>query len=349
MRFSLPDDIIYEILASFPQFTGMTKRIHYEDIEDLIDLAETKFEKEPILINVPSNINVVGDIHGNITDLLRIFEKIGYPPENKFLFLGDYVDRGNNSLEVICLLLALKVQYPDSIYLLRGNHETKAICSSYGFLYEIIRKYNDGLFNKFIKLFSKLPIAAVVGNKILCVHGGISENMKTLDELKEKEKPGDFIGYGIVSDILWSDPLYSAPGFIPNSRGSGCFFNEEVLKKFLDDNNLIKLIRSHELCYEGYDYPFGPSDSCITVFSNTDYCGRGNFAAVAFIDNENKVTTTIFNPLKPNAKDEMHITLPQWLLDERAKRITKKQVEDISSTNSPTSSPLTAESIYMLE
>ena len=347
MRFSLPDVILYEIFSCYPHFSKFSEKITSEDLQDLVGLAKHRFDKDPILLKLPAGIHVVGDIHGNAIDLLRIFEKVGYPPEQKFLFLGDYVDRGINSIEVLCLLLSLKVQYPDCIYMLRGNHETRSISMSYGFLYEVLRKYNDDTFRAFIALFTCLPIAAVINDKYLCVHGGISPYLHKLSDISDQPKPGDIITDRIISDILWSDPNDRALGFAQNSRGSGCLFNSYVLDEFLRKNGLEMLIRSHELCQNGHDYPF-ELKNCLTVFSNTDYCGKNNLASILYVDENMEIDISTISPLTSEERENVHFTAPKWLLEEMEKRNAKrKQIESFSPLASPTSSPIDIDLLYM--
>jgi serine/threonine-protein phosphatase PP1 catalytic subunit len=134
-------------------------------------------------------IFIVGDIHGQFYDLLRIFEYGGYPGESNYLFLGDYVDRGKNSLETICLLLAFKVKYKENFFLLRGNHEAENINRVYGFYDECKKRYNVKLWKLFCDTFNCLPVAALVDEKILCMHGGISPQLQDLEQINKINRP----------------------------------------------------------------------------------------------------------------------------------------------------------------
>ncbi|KAH1020556.1 hypothetical protein HUJ04_010189 [Dendroctonus ponderosae] len=132
-----------------------------------------------------------GDIHGQYTDLLRLFEYGGFPPEANYLFLGDYVDRGKQSLETICLLLAYKIKYPENFFLLRGNHECASINRIYGFYDECKRRFNIKLWKTFTDCFNCLPIAAIIDEKIFCCHGGLSPDLQGMEQIRHIMRPTD--------------------------------------------------------------------------------------------------------------------------------------------------------------
>ncbi|MBZ3889826.1 Serine/threonine-protein phosphatase PP1-beta catalytic subunit [Sciurus carolinensis] len=135
------------------------------------------FLSQPILLELEAPLKICGDIHGQYTDLLRLFEYGGFPREANYLFLGDYVDRGKQSLETICLLLAYKIKYPENFFLLRGNHECASINCIYGFYDKCKRRFNIKLWKTFTDCFNCLPIAAIVDEKIFCCHGGLSPDL----------------------------------------------------------------------------------------------------------------------------------------------------------------------------
>lgn len=139
------------------------------------------FLQQPILLELEAPLKICGDIHGQYTDLLRLFEYGGFPPEANYLFLGDYVDRGKQSLETICLLLAYKIKYPENFFLLRGNHECASINRIYGFYDECKRRYNIKLWKTFTDCFNCLPIAAIIDEKIFCCHGGLSPDLQVIE------------------------------------------------------------------------------------------------------------------------------------------------------------------------
>jgi serine/threonine-protein phosphatase PP1 catalytic subunit len=132
-----------------------------------------------------------GDIHGQYSDLLRLFDLAGYPPQSNFLFLGDYVDRGKHSLETICLLFSYKVKYPNNFFLLRGNHEAASVNRIYGFYDECKRRFSLKLWKTFTDVFNMLPIAAIVEEKLFCCHGGLSAELVAMEDIRKIERPCD--------------------------------------------------------------------------------------------------------------------------------------------------------------
>lgn len=154
-----------------------------EEIIGLCHSFRTILLTQPVLLELTPPLIIAGDIHGQYKDLLSIFNRLGWPPERSYLFLGDYVDRGKNSLETYCLLMALKIKYPYNFFLLRGNHECSKINRIYGFYDQCKRKFNANIFKCVTDTFQFLPVAAVVGERIFCVHGGLSPFLKDLNEL----------------------------------------------------------------------------------------------------------------------------------------------------------------------
>ena len=134
-------------------------------------------------------VKIVSDIHGQYKDLLRFLDLARHPPYSNYLFLGDYVDRGKQSIESICLLFAYKIKYPESVFLLRGNHECETITKIYGFYKDCTDRYNVALWKKFVSAFNMLPVAALIEDRILCMHGGLSKDMESLDEIKDIQRP----------------------------------------------------------------------------------------------------------------------------------------------------------------
>ena len=234
-------------------------------------------------MDIQSPITVVGDIHGQYTDLLRMFEVGLAPPITNYIFLGDYVDRGKQSIETICLLMAYKLKNEVNFFLLRGNHECAQINRAYGFYDECKRRYNIKIWKLFIDLFNVLPIAAIIDDKILLLHGGISPELETITQFRNIKRPTDIPESGLLCDILWSDPASTSKDFDENERGVSYTFNENALNAFLEKNDIDLLCRAHQVVEEGYEF-FGDRD-LVTVFSAPNYCGEfDNAAAIMMVD-----------------------------------------------------------------
>ena len=241
--------------------------------------------EQPAYLELESPITVCGDTHGQYSDLLKLFEVGGFPPETNYLFLGDYVDRGKQSLETICLLLAFKIKYDENFFLLRGNHECASINRIYGFYDECKRRYNLKIWKVFIDLFNCLPIAANIDDKILLMHGGLSPELTCLDQLKKIIRPTDVPEAGLLCDLLWSDPDSQCNGWGRNERGVSVVFNEKVLEKFLNKTGLDLVCRAHQVVEEGYEF-FG-NRQLVTVFSAPNYCGEFDNAGAMMVIDEN--------------------------------------------------------------
>lgn len=257
-----------------------------------------------ILVTLPSlvdvevpkgtHINVCGDTHGQFYDLLNIFETFGYPSEdNPYLFNGDFVDRGSFSLEVVLLLFAFKALYPQHLHLTRGNHETLNMNKVYGFEGEVKHKYNLQMFQLFSEVFHCLPLAYVLGSKVLVVHGGLfSDDDVTLDDIRKIERRREPPDEGLMSEILWSDPQ-AAPGRSPSKRGVGLSFGPDVTANFLQRNGLKMVVRSHEVKDAGYELE--ADGKLITVFSAPNYCDQmGNKGALLRFDSDMEYTIKQF-------------------------------------------------------
>jgi len=228
---------------------------------------------------------------------LRIFEHCGYPGENKYLFLGDYVDRGKQSLETMCLLLAYKAKFPDKIYLLRGNHESSVTNRIYGFYDECKRRYSVKLWRQFTELFNCLPVAAVIDEKIFCMHGGLSPDLRNLNQIKEISRPIEIPDSGLLCDLLWSDPDKEIQDFEESDRGVSVIFGEKVVQEFNRKNDLDLIIRAHQVVDEGYE--FFANRQLITIFSAPNYCGEfDNSAAILIVDEALTCSLKVLRPVE---------------------------------------------------
>ena len=268
-----------------------------EEIRFLIDKSQAIIREQKMLVELEAPLHVCGDIHGQYYDLLRIFEHCGYPGEYNYLFLGDYVDRGKQSLETICLLLCYKIKYPDKVTLLRGNHESSVTNRIYGFYDECKRRYNVKLWKSFTELFNFLPVAALIDDKILCMHGGLSPDLKSINNITEIQRPTDIPDTGLLCDLLWSDPDKEATEYDENDRGVSVIFGEKVVTDFNKKNDLDLIIRAHQVVDDGYE--FFANRQLITIFSAPNYCGEfDNSAGIMIIDDSLTCSLKVLRPVE---------------------------------------------------
>jgi len=269
-----------------------------EEIRQLCLCAKEIFLRQPNLLELEAPIKICGDIHGQYSDLLRLFEYGGYPPEANYLFLGDYVDRGNQSLETICLLLSYKIKYPENFFLLRGNHECASINRIYGFYDECKRRYNIALWKTFTDCFNCLPIAALIDRKILCMHGGLSPELESLGQINKIQRPIDVPDNGLLCDLLWSDPDNQIQGWAENDRGVSFIFGPDLVAEFLSKHGLDLICRAHQVVEDGYE--FFAKRRLVTIFSAPNYCGEfDNAGAIMSVD---ETLMCSFQVLKPKDK-----------------------------------------------
>jgi diadenosine tetraphosphatase ApaH/serine/threonine PP2A family protein phosphatase len=296
--------------------------IEVDIILELISRATKVVEEQPIVLRVEAPVKIFGDIHGQYQDLMRFFDLYSAPMEGPggdiegldYIFLGDYVDRGTHSIETMCLLMALKIKYPNQMHLLRGNHEDRWINSAFGFQTECIHRLNEDpdnpiVFNHFNDLFDRLPLAAVVNDTVLCLHGGIGSSISSISDIEKIKRPLEVIhevnniDHQLVVDILWSDPTDSDMdiGIQPNSTrdptgvGNIVKFGPDRVNEFLKNNNLSLILRAHECVMDGFERFAG--GQLITIFSATDYCGKHkNAGAIIFLTNKFEIKPYLIYP-----------------------------------------------------
>ncbi|CEF63070.1 Calcineurin-like phosphoesterase domain, apaH type and Serine/threonine-specific protein phosphatase/bis(5-nucleosyl)-tetraphosphatase domain-containing protein [Strongyloides ratti] len=214
------------------------------EVVELCLRAREAFWASPIVAKIEPPCHVFGDIHGQFEDLLAELHHIGYPPKVKLVFLGDYVDRGPFSIECAMLLFALKVRYPNEVVLVRGNHESRPVTMHYGFFIECERRYSKKVYDAFIDAFCAMPICVLIGNTILGMHGGISDEISSLRQLELMRRPYEIPIFGVASHFTWSDPDSESAGFDESPRGAGLLFNEKALTDFLNIHNLQLIIEN---------------------------------------------------------------------------------------------------------
>ena len=302
----LIENFISQLLRPFDWFNSKEMdKLHEslpftnQEIFELIQEVKPLIEKDHSLIRVRSPCKIFGNIHGSYNDLMRYFESFGNPSDDnqmgdinvmQYIFLGDFCDRGLYSLEVILLLFALKVKYPDFIYLIRGHHEDKYINEKYGLGEECRDRLLDdiknplSIFSNINKVFDYLPFGILVDNNILMVHGGIGSSINTLDDIESIKRPVS-VEYNVTNqsqlhiiDLLWSeysddiDNIEVNNERDKNKNGFIVKYGKERLNTFLEDNNINLLITAHQFVKEGFT-TFN-NDRLLTVFSATNYMDK---------------------------------------------------------------------------
>lgn len=281
----------------------------------LIHHVQSILFEESNLQPVRLPVTICGDIHGQFPDLLNLFDLAGLPdaPENRynFVFLGDLVDRGFHSVEVLTFLLIVKAKLPDRITLIRGNHESRRVSTTYGFYDECVRKFGTpDVWRQCTELFDLLPISALIEGNMLCVHGGLSPDIRSLHNIQLIPRFQEIPETGPLSDLVWSDPE-DIPGWAISTRGAGYLFGPSVLREFMHRNDLTFVARAHQLVQEGYRYYFGEKQLC-TVWSAPNYCYRcNNLASVLQINEDHSRRYLVFKEVEFQQADMVHNPLPR--------------------------------------
>ena len=273
--------------------------------EDIITIAGrvcSVFEEEQRCLHLRSPVHILGDIHGNLEDLNFFASKV-WPMgmslvPGRLLFLGDYVDRGLSSLETVSYLFASKVRFPDKVFMIRGNHETRDVNGweeHYGdrsFLFQCKRRFGidmgERVWEACNQAFDRLPLAAIVDGDIFCVHGGIPRHVEgygsridainAVPPISGVNPPNDFEEpetHQVASDCLWSDPAteeqeeaLDADGFGESLRGGGAIcFGRRAVEDFLQEMDFSFVVRAHEAHGEGVLLSKGAT--VMTVFSTS--------------------------------------------------------------------------------
>uniref|UniRef100_A0A9J8A6I7 Serine/threonine-protein phosphatase n=1 Tax=Cyprinus carpio carpio TaxID=630221 RepID=A0A9J8A6I7_CYPCA len=272
----------------------------------IINEGAAILRQEKTMLDIEAPVTVCGDIHGQFFDLMKLFEVGGSPATTRYLFLGDYVDRGYFSIECVLYLWSLKILYPKTLFLLRGNHECRHLTEYFTFKQECKIKYSEQVYDACMDAFDCLPLAALMNQQFLCVHGGLSPEIHTLDDIKRLDRFKEPPAFGPMCDLLWADPLEdfgnekSQDYFSHNTvRGCSYFYSYPAVCEFLQTNNLLSVIRAHEAQDAGYrmyrksqttGFP-----SLITIFSAPNYLDVYN----------NKVTEMLVNVLSICSDDEL--------------------------------------------
>lgn len=297
------DTPIKMLLAVQNSPPGTEVNLPEEMIIMLVRSARDIFIQQPMLIEVHAPINICGDTHGQYSDLLRLFEIGGFPPDANYLFLGDYVDRAKQSIEVITLAICYKIKYPESFFLLRGNHECASLNRIYGFYDECKRRYSVKLWRIFADCFNCMPVAAVVEDKILCMHGGLSPDLDHLSQILDITRPTDVPDEGLLCDLLWADPDQNVMGWGYNARGVSYTFGHDIIADFLSRHDLDLICRAHQVVEDGYE--FQANRQLVTIFSAPNYCGEfDNAGAILQVSSDLVCSFKIIRPLSHRLRIE---------------------------------------------
>lgn len=280
---------------------GKLLQISEDDLKHICNECREVYLAQPALIEVEAPINVCGDIHGQFHDLLRWLEHGGMPPSQNYLFLGDYVDRGRQSIETFVMLLCFKLLYPENLYMLRGNHECASICRVYGFYDEVKRRYSVKMWKIFCDVFNTIPLCGLIDNKIMCMHGGISPSLQSFDQIVRINRPTDLPDVGLLCDLTWADPDPDVDGWAENDRGVSYVFGEKMVEEFNSKFKLDLICRAHQVVEDGYE--FFANKKLVTMFSAPNYCGEfDNCGAMMQVDAKLKCKFKVLKPVKAKMK-----------------------------------------------
>lgn len=293
---------INSIIRKLDNFENDYQQLTVSEILFVLTNVYPIIVNEPNLLALKAPMLICGDIHGQYLDLLQLLKKGGRPPDTNYLFLGDYVDRGENSIEVVMLLFCLKIKYPNNIYFIRGNHECETVNRIYGFYDECKTRYNLDIWKKINVCLMHLPLAATINQRIFCVHGGLSPELTFIQQIDKLDRGVPIPESGILCDITWSDPDENqTESWGKNDRGVSYLFNKQVVKEFTKRNNIDLICRAHQVVNGGYQ--FTCDRKMVTIFSAPNYCKMyGNSAAVMKIGADLVCSFIILTPVASKKK-----------------------------------------------
>ncbi|EAY17985.1 Serine/threonine protein phosphatase PP1-2, putative [Trichomonas vaginalis G3] len=290
---------------------GKLSSLPITDIQILCKEVKRIIMSQPVLLNLEAPCTIFGDLHGQYYDMYGFLQKAGMPPEKQILFLGDYVDRGKNSIEILLTLFCLKIKFPEKIWTLRGNHECKEISKQYGFHEECMTRYDESIWDTFNDVFDYFPIAAIIGGKIFCVHGGLSPQLSELSQIATMQRPITIPERGLIADLVWADPSPSHDGWHESDRGTSYTFGPDVVDAFLAKNNFDLICRAHQVTAKGYEFPFFPNRSTVTVFSAPCYCNEyNNCGAIMSVAKDLRCSFVVIEPDPPAGK--ILLSVPEY-------------------------------------
>ena len=345
-----------QFIANLSQYKSKEKKLRLpsvpvEMLKKILLYSADILMNEPNILKVSTPVYIVGDLHGHILDLLTILSNIGEPSTVKYLFLGDFVDRGEFSIEIINIILLMKILFPENVFLIRGNHEFRSITRVNGFGSDVVQLYNsEEIFDLFMYTFSQIPLAAVVDDFMVCLHGGIGPNFTSLKQLNYIVRPINDFNDPILVDLLWSDPCYTYDEYLTSPRQIGSLYGQAATKRFLANCGARFIVRGHQMVEEGIQTAHG--GRVITVFSASSYCGiHQNKCGVLYASEDHRYEEIKFDPnpflrrIEANfsplslLKIMMSTSLPQPIPSPTTKKIIRRK--KISSVHKKRSEPHT--------
>lgn len=354
----LEKDITLKYVEELLEACKNGRKIPRNVIVRVINEAMALFRKLPTLVEftvAPANhITIIGDLHGQLDDLLLIFRENGLPSDtNPYLFNGDFVDRGDRGVEIAVIIYLFKILYPNHVLVNRGNHEENSITQVFGFMKECEVKYDRFIFDLFCESFKWLPLATLIDRRILVLHGGVTRELLTLREFnllerneydltryrtkpKHRSDRERFQKFTAMRDILWSDPK-ATKGWEENKRGAGIAYGPDVVQKFMAKNKLSLIVRSHECVPRGFDWPFLDKGMLVTLFSASNYCGKANnLGCFMRIPSGNKEKPAFFQYMASAESRDMAISnldmLFSLIIEHQADLLIEFQQEDKEQT-----------------
>lgn len=317
-------------------------RIDEELFIEVVGNVGKLLKTEPNVLELQYPVTVCGDVHGQFFDLARLFDVGGDPVDTQYLFLGDYVDRGCFSTECIMFLFCMKLTYPKSFFMLRGNHECRQLTSFFNFKDECLYKYSQKLYDAIMNSFDNLPLACVVNKSFFCVHGGLSPDITSVEDIKKLDRFKEIPREGSMCDLLWSDPYEDKNESDKNdkdeddsdsdefggettwfgynkTRQCSYVYGVEAVKQFLELNQMTSIIRAHEAQLDGYKMqmvnPKSKIPRVITIFSAPNYCDvyKNKAACLKFDNNVLNIKQFVQSPhpyYLPNFMDVFQWSLP---------------------------------------
>lgn len=301
-RKDVSETLLEQLLFMKGQRPGTKANLRDIFVKKLVRSTSKLFLQDQMVMIMEPPLIIVGGIFAHFYDLLSIFEQYGYPPEHKYLFLGDFIGKGKENIETITLLLCLKVQHPSSIFFIRGYHELSFVNENDGFKAEVLKRFDLELYNDFNILFDYFPLAAIIGSKILCINSGISKEMTSIDQVSVTVRPCEITKSSNIYQFLSNIPDHSVDSWLDTH--DSLRFGLQSVKDFLNHNHIQMIIRSHDIVEEGYEFPFNGDESFLTISSMPSYKNKEEKnGCILELDSTLKILFKSVRPLAPHYRD----------------------------------------------